>query len=362
MITEKDLQELMEFQSDDIPVISLYLDVNPARHSKEECKLNLRTLLAEVKDKRLNKDVARVQRFFDFEYDWQSRSVVLFSCQKHGFWRAFRFAVPVPNAIYISERPYLRPLTNLLDRYARYGVVLVSREQARLFLVHLGEIREYGGALAEVPGRHKRGGWAQARYQRHVEEHATQNLRVAAQITADFFNKEGWARLILCGTEENRSQFRELLPKAIQNRVAGELSLDMTASPSEVLTRSLELIEQVEREREARLVGEVLTLARKGGAATIGLDDTLAAAQEGKVMTLLISEGFRAPGYACTSCGLLLAQHPGYCPLCGATLEEINDVVERTVRMVVEGGGEVEFVKGNEELEKAGRIGALLRY
>jgi hypothetical protein len=43
-------------------------------------------------------------------------------------------------------------------------------------------------------------------------------------------------------------------------------------------------------------------------------------------------------------------------------MEEIEDAVELAVRQVMSTGGEVEIIEGNDQLEQAGHIGALLRY
>ena len=93
-----------------------------------------------------------------------------------------------------------------------------------------------------------------------------------------------------------------------------------------------------------------------------GLSDTLAAAQGGQVQTLIMLPGFSAPAYRSTGCGYLTVQVMDKCPFCGSGFEEIPDAVNLIVRRVVEDGGRVEVVRSSEDLERAGGIGALLRY
>jgi len=362
MIAEKELRELMDFQGEGEPILSLYLDVNPTRQDKDECKLALRGLLKEVAGKALRKDVERIKRFFDFEYDWQDKGIAIFSCQGRGFWQAHRLSVPVRNGIFVGQRPHIKPLTDLFDEYERHCVALVDREQARLFLVHLGEIEEHTGALALMPGRHKRGGWAQARYQRHIEGLAQQNLKRAAEAVAKFFEREGCSHLILAGTEDTLAQFREFLPRALQERIIGEFAMEMTAPIDQVLATAMEIEERAERQREAELVERLITSMSKGRQAAIGLDDTLFALQEGRVHTLVVAEGFEAKGYACLNCGYIAAQDLGRCFLCGGETQEVEDIVNRAVQMIIEAGGEVEVIKGSKALQRAGNIGAILRY
>lgn len=362
MITERELRELVDFRSKGAPVLSLYLNVDLTRRDKGECQLALKGLLKKAADKVLRQDARRVKRFFDFEYDWQDRGIAIFSCQGQGFWRVYPLSIPVGNGIFIGERPHIKPLTELLDEYKRHCVVLVGREQARIFLLHLGDIEEHSGALSAVPGHHKQGGWAQARYQRHIEGQAQRNLKRAAEITADFFEREGCSHLILGGTEENLAQFQGMLPKSSQERVIGSLPIEMTASEKEVLDRSLELISGVERRRERELVKRMITTATKGGAAVIGLADTLGAVREGRVHILIVADGYTAKGYRCANCGYLAAQKMRKCPFCGGEVSQIDDVVNLIVRRVMEGGGQVEAVKDSVALKEAGSIGAILRY
>ena len=59
----------------------------------------------------------------------------------------------------MDKAPYIQPLLDILDNYKQYAVLLVDKESARLFLVHLGEIEEYGEVhTPDVPGKHKKRG------------------------------------------------------------------------------------------------------------------------------------------------------------------------------------------------------------
>ena len=362
MFTEQDLQELMDFRSEGDPVLSLYLNVDPTQHTKDEYKLILKGLLKEVADEASPQDIAEVERYFDFQYDWQGRGVAIFSCMEEGFWRAYSLAVPVKNHVFVADRPYIKPFTDVLDAYGRYGVVLVDREGARLFLFQLGELREASGTFSEGLKHHKQGGWAQARYQRHVDELAQQNLRRAAELTAEFCQKTGCDRLILGGTEDNLAQFKGMLPKALQEQVVGSFSIDITAPETEVLARSLEVIKAAEKQGEEELVERMITAAAQGGAGVSGLDGTLGGVAGGRVHILLVAEGYRAKGYLCSKCGYITAQKKEKCPFCGGEVRQIDDAVDLIVRRVLDSGGQVEVVEDSPALEKAGSIGAILRY
>ncbi len=362
MITEKELQELVDFKGEGTKVLSLYLNVDSTQYGKDEYKLTLKSLLKEVAGEVSSRDVAEVEKYFDFEYDWQGKGVVLFSCLEDDFWRVYSLAIPVENQVVVADQPYIKPLTDVLDDYGRYGVVLVDREGARLFLFRQGELEETEGTLGEETKRHKQGGWADSRYQRHEDGIAQRNLKEAAELTAKFCEGGRCSRIILSGTDETVAQFQELLPKEMQEQVVGSMSVDMMASESEVLDRSLEVIQRVQQQREKELVEWMITAAAKGELGAIGLADTMAAVQEGRVHILIVAEGYHAPGYRCANCGYTTAQELSECGFCGAEMARTEDAVDAVIHQAVDMGVEVVVVKGSEDLEKAGSIGAILRY
>lgn len=371
MISEKELQELVDFQTKESSVLSLYLNVDPTQHTKDEYKLTLRSMLKGVTSEASAKDLAEVEKYFDFQYDWQGKGVVIFSCLDEDFWRAYPLAVPVENHVFVADSPYIKPLTDVLDEYGRYGVVLVDREGARLFLFNQGELEETDGTLGEEVKRTKRGGGSAAgrlggltaRASRHEEGIAQRNLKEVAELAARFCEGGRCSRIILGGTDETLTQFQGMLPKDLQGRVVGSIPLDMTASETEVLDRSLEVIQEVERKREEELVEQLITAATsKGGHGALGLDDTLAAVQEGRAHILVVAEGYTATGYGCQNCGYIAAHEMQECPFCGGKMAPIEDTVNTIVRKAIELGVEVEVVKGSAALEKAGSIGAILRY
>jgi len=363
MVTEKELRELVNLSDNETPMVSLYLNVDPARRAKEEYRLTLRKLVKDVSAKIPPEDVSRIERYLDFEYDWQGKSVAVFSCAQRKIWRAYPLAMAVEDQIHVLTRPYIEPLSYFLDRFGRYVVALVGREGVRLFLFQGGQLEDSAGTFGPLPGRHKQGGWAAQRFQRHADEVAQHNLRDGADLMVRFCENAGCNRLLLAGTDENIHLFEDLLPKAWRSQIIGTFILDATASETEVLEHSLEVVRGADEERKQRLVGELVTAAaKKGGMAAIGLADTLSAVQDGRARIVVVADGYKSEGYRCTQCGFISAQPVEKCNFCGGGLEHISDAVNGLIHKAVEGGLEVEVIRNNEALQAAGSIGALLRY
>ncbi len=366
MLTDRELQELVSYTAKS-PVLSVYLNTDPTKGNAESHKLHLRSLLKPVE---LPEDVFAVTRYFEHEHDWSGRSVAIFSCAPEGFLRAYSLAVPVRSRVRINTQPHVKPLADLLDSYGGYGVVLVDKQGARMFYFHLGELKEQEGVMGESIRHTKRGGGSQSPGRRggvagttgYVDEVTDRNIKEAVDAATHFFAEKGIRRIVIGGSDDNVALFRSQLPKAWQSLVIGDFSISMTASQLDVLEKTMEIGLQVERQREERLVDTLVTNAAKGRGGVVNLDDTFSAIREGRVQTLVIREGYRAPGTRCVSCGYISAVELEYCPFCGGGCETITDAVELAVHQVMKSGGEVEVLQTDQAVGTFKQIGALLRY
>lgn len=366
MLTERDLRELLDYHAQS-PVLSVYLNTEPTEGSVDALKLRLRSLL---KDVELPDDVETVERYFEHEFDWSGRSVAVFSCSKEDYFRPFPLAVSVRSRVRVDERPYVKPLANILDAYGGYGVALVDKQGARLFYFHLGELREQEGVVGEEVRHTKRGGGSQAQGRRggvagktnHVQEVAERNIKEAADFAARFFAENNVRRILIGGTEDNVNPFRAQLPKAWQSLVVGTFPMSMNASHTEVLERAMQVSAQAEERQKIKVVEAVITGAAKGRGGVVDLEDTLGAVHEGRVQTLVIREGLRAPGWRCQGCGYVTTRELDSCPFCEGQFSQLADVVELAVRNVMQSGGEVEVIHEDLPLGEHGNIGGLLRY
>ncbi|MGA2112416.1 MAG: hypothetical protein ABSG98_09765 [Anaerolineales bacterium] len=368
MFGEQDLKSLLEFQSP-YPVLSVYVSTDPTEKGVEPMRRRLRALLREI-DGRAERDVEAVERYFEHGFSGTGRSVAAFSSAPAGYFRAFSFQIAIRSRIRLMPRPYVKPLADLMNAYGGCGVALVDRQGMRLFHFQLGELigrrdvsgeevhRPKGGGASAGPGRKE----GKAGQTRREEELTLRNMRRFAEDAGEFFQAAHVRRILLAGTEENLSLFRGCLAPSWQASVSGTFAASMATRPAQVLAKALEVGAQAEQERVARLVETAVTAAAKAKGGAIGLDDTLGALHGGRVQVLLVSDGYRESGFECSGCGFHTAQSVRVCPFCGNSFRLIEDAVEHAVQTVMLAEGEVEIIRGNPELEKAGRIAAILRY
>jgi hypothetical protein len=365
MFSEKDLRALLDYSSQG-KVLSVYLNTNPNEIQSEAAKIQLRNLLKTVD---LPEDIQAVEQFINFEYDWAAKGLALFSDQGGDFFNTFQFGVSVPDKIFVSHRPTLRPLVHLLDTFLGWGVVLVDKQGARLFSFNLGELSESVGVTGDEVKQTKRGG-GNAMHGRmggsdpsgNVENIIERNIKDVIEYATQYFNHHHIRRIMIGGTDDNVARFREELPKSWQSLVVGDFSMSMTAGHLEVM----EQVTRVALETQARinhaLVSQAITQAAKGSNGVTGLIDTLNAIHEGRVKTLLVMQDFEQAGYRCNGCGYLAVQALESCPFCKGSFERIDVAVEMAVQETLRNNAEVKIVTDSPELEQAGQIAAILRY
>ncbi len=372
MFSQDHMQELLSYEGNGDGVVSVYLDTDQTRQSVEAIKLTTRGLLKEIQPQH-DKEAQTIERYLDLSYDWAKPGLALFCGKGGAFFRSYPSPVAFRNRIRLGPRPYVKPLAHFLDHYAHFGVIVVDRVNGRFYEYHLGELQATASFTGAEVRKAKRGGGSSAVGRRggggesgpgggdHEEEVAARNLRDCAAAAGRFYAERPIRRLFLGGTSETLAPFREMLPKQLQSCLAGSFAMDKDMGESEVRRRALELLHQVNAEREDQLVERLVTLHAMAANAVVGLDDTLQAVSDKRVEALVISDGYRYPGYVHETSGYVIA-NLARSPLAENELAEVEDVIDAAVAQTVAQGGHVEIITEHPALEAAGRIGAILRY
>ena len=370
MALKEEIERLSKVDSSE-GVLSLYVGVDPTNsyrrgHEVAAAKSALRGLehtLAAEKRPNLERERDRLLDFLDHEWTHESRSIAIFSSQPAGLWKTIPLNVRVPTQAFFGARPRIGPLAQVADEYERYCAVFVSKEDSKLFVISMGDVEEERAVSDEVPGRHDQGGWSQARYQRHHEFHVGEHLKRTLAALNDYLRSRPFRRLIVAGPEEVTTEFVGLLTTPLRDRLVAAV-LCPTASREDVMAAVTPAVQKFERSREEALLSKISELADGGGHAVLGLDATLAAVGDGRVHELAVAEGVSAAGRECPDCGHLDAESLDSCPRCSASLDRVDDIIERATEKVYAQGGRVEVMFGaaREGLIARGGLGALLRF
>jgi len=366
------LRRLADWSPAGLPITSIYLTVDGRRFQrKSDYELRLDELVrhARAAGEGLDRDARRslagdLESIVAFVRDrferGSTRGIAMFSCSGAGLWEALLLPRPIRDRVAVGGEPDLLPLEALLETYPSICTVVVDHEKARVFIAALGRIEERSELWDDVPGRHDQGGWAQARFQRHVDEHRQKHLKRVAEALFRLFKRRSFDHMILAGPEEAVAELERELHDYLRRRVRARITLPMTASADDVLARSLAIEEELELDREREKVERVAQAAAGGGRGVAGLPATLGALAEGRIGELVVDIDLSVAGNSCASCGRLV-EDGGACPACGGRLEPVPDVVEAAVARAIRSGCRVETVV-SDAVSRLGGIGALLRF
>jgi peptide subunit release factor 1 (eRF1) len=217
---------------------------------------------------------------------------------------------------------------------------------------------------SEVPGHHRRGGWAQlaeSRYRRHIEERRGQHLEAVSQALGRLVEEHGLERVVIAGNPDSASAFRQALPSAVAARVAGVVSGRRHEPASELAARALDMIGRVAVLETAAAVDAILTEAGKGGQAAASLEEVLEAVRRGGVDRLYLLRGFQEGGRACSGCAALQPGDVAACRLCHQRTSAV-ELGEAMVTRVIAAGGAVTMVDAHAALGAVGGVAARLRF
>jgi peptide subunit release factor 1 (eRF1) len=366
------------------PVLSLYLDVNPANpdNARKAYVLRAREVLAQqgVPKEYAQEILTRLKLEHVIP---QGRTLVVFAGGDHqALFESFYLQTEIPllelrnGAVARWGVPYVTPLLVALDEQERYGVIYLDQERWRYFEVYLGEIEELQDAFRAVnpeawrdltegqtgtpPGVPARGGAGKDKFNRRLEAWTQRFYKEVAELLKQTVAERSPQRLILIGPFERLQAFEEVLPTAIRGLIVDRLPPPPhPALPaSEVLALVMPSIERAEREHERRLLAEL----RERG--IHGVEAVLDALQAGRLYVLAVPWRLDQTVYRCQKSGLLVATEASAAMLCPD--EPLTEVLFKDIlpELAAQHGVKLEFVRGEAEaaLNELGGMAGLPRW
>jgi hypothetical protein len=372
MDIKRDLIELCETPPSLVPVLSVFLDTHWVdEHQRDRARAIVGSELrraAAADSPPLMDDLrwveARVGAIISQAELVGARGAALFACAPVGLRRVLALRVPFVNAVVLGSRPSLRPLVEALPRVDEVLVVSLDREHARLIPIGPDGVRDEIALAGDLPGHHRRGGWAQlaqSRYQRHIEVHRDRHLDAVAAAARGLAHDVAVARIVLMGDAEIVAALRGALDADTASRVVTSLPSSHHETAADLADRALAALEPLQAAAAAARVEAVLVDAEKQGRATAGLTSTLDAVSRGAVHQLYLLRAFREVGRECARCGLLKAEAVPTCPLCGGLTIEA-ELGEAAARRVLSAKGDVIDVPEHPALARHSGLAASLRY
>jgi peptide subunit release factor 1 (eRF1) len=376
MITRDFIRELADFQSPEGEAITFYFQPNtPQDKSHREEAILVKDLVKDAmrraersgKNGPVRADLTRILELAERLHGNQGKAKAVFACASEGVWR--EFDVPVrkltDTELQMNSRFHLRPLAEASESLEETCICLADRSKVRFFELEGEEIKESEGFIDEFRGHRSDGfeGFDAGHVDRKMDNDAANHFkRMAERLLERYGNNKCDHIVIGCRGEVWPLIERQLHPY-IKQRLVGHFVIDPAIpSADEVRQHVMKLLEQYREKRHRELLGEVLDEARANNHGALGLRRVLRSMEQGEIQSLLIGEGFSAEGVECPNCGHVDMRMVPNCPVCGQKTYDVDDLADALIGRALRSGVEIVHVRATPEFQKAGNIGALLRF
>ena len=376
MITREAIRELAEFESLEGCALTFYYQPDtPQNQSHREEAILVKDLVREAlrdaekggKNACARESLQRVLDIAERLHGNSGKGKAIFADSKHGVWREFDVPAWLPGTkLIVNRRFHLAPLMQIVDSSPRVRVCAMDRTKARLFDYNDGKVKESVDFFNDLPRRGRSDGWAGydgGHAERHVMNDAMQHFKFVADILMEQLERGGFDHLLIACRDEQWPEIEQQLHPYLKQRLLGHFRADPALVNQEALREQVEnSIEKHELNRRQGLVREVLGEAHRNARGAVGLRRVLRSLETGEVQSLLLGERFKAAGSECRNCGHLELRQSSDCAVCGQPTSEVDDLADAIIGRAIRGGVEVLYIKEDEAFERAGHIGALLRF
>ncbi len=367
------LERLASYEPQHVPVVSLYLNLTPDQHGRDNYEAFVRKAFAErvkafkensAERASLERDIERINQYLSEEINRSSNGLALFASSGAGeFFEAVQLDAPLEDHwLFVGSVPHLYPLAKVIDQHPRYASVILDTNRARIFVFGLGSVERREQVTGEKTKRTSMGGWSQARYQRHNENVHMSHVKEVVETLDRIVTADNIAHIIVAGDDVVVPLLKEQLPKHLQEKLVDVLSLQRNAGEAEIIEATLAVLRHKDADTDAERVQELIGAWQSGGLGVMGADSTLRALQIGQVDELLITGtpqqlgGARLPDDAAP--GPVKVETSAS----GDTDERKLKLADELVTRAQQTGASVRFIEDERLLKEFGGVGALLRF
>lgn len=356
---------------------SFYLDINADEFSSpESIEKSFDSLIhtAESERKEFEEDLSHDSResvrgdlahLREFMKDFKRKDtngLAVFSCTAQGLWAVYETPTVLQSQVHFSPRPYVAPLAAFLSHTKPTAILMTDKQNARIFTMSHGQVKEWSDFEDFVPHRTEQGGWSQGRYQRRSDHWKQHHIDHADELVLKLEQHQPFDWLVVGTEEQDKNEVIGRLHPYVRDRVIGLIHVRIDGPEAEIVEEARRVREEAEDHLIDDMISRVEEYAGAGGRGTMGLKETLQALNEQKVHILLVQQGFSHPGAVCPNCGLLMAEWVDPCPACNEKTEKVENVVDSAIQKAYELGSQVEVATEFEKLEPIGCIGSIMYY
>jgi peptide chain release factor subunit 1 len=292
---------------------------------------------------------------------------------------------PIESYIYHCDSNFeTGPLSDMLMDESLYGLIVLDRREANVGWLKGKRVESVGSTTSRVPGKTKKGGQSQARFERLRQQAIQEHYKDVGELANEIFvskihDVDG---VLVGGPSPTKDDFldADVLHHEVQQKLVDKFDVSYTdeSGLTELVNAAQSRLSDLEVMRDKQQMDTFFEELRGGSLATYGEDVVRKNLEAGAVDTLLLTEDIRRErvSYDCPDCGAeaqeTVAQPratPKECPECGSEMEETDreDVVDELIELAEQMGTEVSFISSDfeegEQLKDAfGGVAGILRY
>ena len=377
MITREEIRQLAQFESPAGCAISFYFQPQtPQNKSHREESIMVKDLVRETLRKAerngnhtvLREDLERILNIAEGLHGNHSRGKAIFACRDQGIWCELDIpARPEPSQIKVNSRFHLRPLVDAKSGLPRTCIALVNRKKARIFELQETEISQKTdldfGPSPAVPRSDGFQGYEAGHRERHVENRVMQHFKMFAESLLMLAHREKFDALLIGCQDDSWPEIESQLHSDLRQKLRGRFPIDvLSATAEEVRQHANRILTESMLTMQRELISEVMGEVQRNGRGALGLKHVLNALELQEVQIVLMLRSFRAEAVECTNCRHLDTRMVKTCAVCAHETRELTDVSDALVDMALRNGADIRFIDGDPEMEKAGKVAALLRF
>jgi hypothetical protein len=326
-------------------VVSAYADMTVKNGFTRDVELHLKNQARAAADalrdtqarKDLEANIAVVKELVAEQAGTSSRGLAIFSSLARGLSHVVPLDFEVENRLIIDEEPYLLPI---LERW--YGeptclAVVLDSNEAHLFSAHWGHSEWYRDLerndAAESFERDKPRFNYKKRFTgvRHERQHALDDEKFLHEIRDAILGPMGqgqFAGLILLGQPPITAALRRLLPREIEDKIAGEAAHAMTQRPEDISDEVGKILERWKADQDRQILSELRERWKRNHLIGNGPVEVLDALQQGRATSILFGYRRDIAGARCNDCNYRFGVAVDVCPYCEGSCRTVNAVQE----------------------------------
>ena len=263
----------------------------------------------------------------------KAKAIVILAGPK--IWKLFPLQLKVENELHWGK-PALSQLLNLVDEEKPCFVIAIDRAGARFFRYELGEISEYKESKFHVdasqwkkkehahmaqPATEMPHGNQRDVFKQRMDAQYLHFCREVAKRAEALSKNDGLFSLVLIGSKRLTEPIEAALSQKLRKNVT-LVAEDLARVPKGVFQKRISSAIAAQAQLYSARLADHLLEGEHG--TVLGLDETLAQLQDGRISTVIAARGFDKTIKQCTKCGLVSGSADPVCLACGGERQTIK--------------------------------------